>query len=270
MDASGDEAALTGAPTSAPTGVRSRALGSRSWPGVPSSPTVLVPTGSTEQHGPHLPFDTDSVIATAVAAGAAAALGGDDAPVLVAPTLPYGASGEHQHFPGTVSIGHLALEAVLVELVRSLATWAGRVVFVNGHGGNVGALAAAVSRMIAEGHRVSWVPCAVPGGDPHAGRTETSLMLHLAPGSVDMTAAVPGNVAPLRELMPALAASGVLAVSATGVLGDPTGATAAEGSTILGVLVADACARIRSGVADDRGLLRVADDAASVTVGSTS
>ena len=57
-------------------------------------------------------------------------------PTLVAPALPFGASGEHQEFAGTVSIGHDALHAVLVELIRSLSTWADRIVLVNGHGGN--------------------------------------------------------------------------------------------------------------------------------------
>src|SRR4051794_27413330 len=94
---------------------------------------VLVPVGSTEQHGPHLPLDTDTVIATAVAHGVAAELPG----TWVAPPISYGSSGEHQSFPGTASIGTEALTHVLVELARSMRTWASRVVFVNAHGGNV-------------------------------------------------------------------------------------------------------------------------------------
>ena len=61
--------------------------------------------------------------------------------MLIAPAIAYGASGEHQAFAGTVSLGHDALRLVLVELVRSLSTWAGRIVLVNGHGGNVPTLA---------------------------------------------------------------------------------------------------------------------------------
>ncbi|MCU1526973.1 MAG: mycofactocin system creatininase, partial [Frondihabitans sp.] len=124
-------------------------LGSAAWPEVPVDPLVLVPTGSTEQHGPHLPFDTDSVVARAVATHAAARLPG---PVVVAPTIAFGASGEHADFPGTISIGHVALRAVLIETVRSLDLWSGHIVFVNGHGGNVATLRQVVAEMRAEGH----------------------------------------------------------------------------------------------------------------------
>lgn len=231
------------------------------------APLVLVPTGSTEQHGPHLPLDTDSVIATAVARGVAAMLGSVDGvlgsvdgaavgpSVMVAPTVPYGASGEHQSFPGTVSIGEDALTVVVIELVRSLATWAGRIVFVNGHGGNARALAGAVALLVDEGHPVAWVPCGVPGGDAHAGRTETSLMLHLAPDSVALHRAVAGNVSPLAQLMPDLRSGGLAAVSPTGILGDPTGASAAEGAELLGAMVSSVIRRLSESSADGRGLL---------------
>ncbi|MFI9828656.1 mycofactocin biosynthesis peptidyl-dipeptidase MftE [Streptomyces sp. NPDC051913] len=227
-------------------------LAGHAWPDVPHGPLVLVPVGSTEQHGPHLPLDTDTVIACAVAREAADALPGRP---LVAAALPYGASGEHAHFPGTVSIGHEALHAVLVELTRSLALWAGRVVFVNGHGGNVATLRGAVGQLREEGHAVDWVPCAVPGGDAHAGRTETSLMLRLAPGSVRLTEAAPGDPRPIAALMPDLVARGVRAVSPSGVLGDPTGATAEEGRRVLTEMVSAAVRRITAAApapGDDR------------------
>ena len=232
-------------------------LADTAWPAVSGAVVVLVPLGSTEQHGPHLPFATDSTIATAVALGAAErcrALDGSR-PLIVAPTLPYGASGEHQAFPGTVSIGSEALQVVLIELVRSVATWADGVIFVNGHGGNCQALSTAVRRLIAEKHRVAWLPCAVPDGDAHAGRTETSLMLHLDPQLVDMSRARVGNVTPVRELLPALAAGGMRAVSPSGVLGDPTGANAAEGSVLLGSMIDSVLRRIAGGSVDHRGCL---------------
>jgi creatinine amidohydrolase/Fe(II)-dependent formamide hydrolase-like protein len=97
---------------------------------------VLVPVGSIEQHGPHLPLDTDTTIAVAVAEGVAAELPG----TWVAPALSYGSSGEHQSFAGTASVGTEALTHIAVELARSLRTWAERVVFVNAHGGNLTAL----------------------------------------------------------------------------------------------------------------------------------
>ena len=154
------------------------ALGERAWPEIDGRPTLLVPVGSTEQHGPHLPLDTDARVAAAVAARA----GGNGA-LLVAPPVAYGASGEHEGFPGTVSIGHEALRLLLVELGRSAARWAGRLVFVNGHGGNVPTLVDAVRLLRYEGRDAAWFACA-PGGDAHAGRTETSLVLALAPALV--------------------------------------------------------------------------------------
>lgn len=228
-------------------------LAARTWGDIPHRPLVLVPTGSTEQHGRHLPLDTDSVIASAVATAVARRLGAtrphpnghDQCSVLVAPTVEFGASGEHEGFPGTVSIGHTALSALLIELVRSLSNWAGPIVVINGHGGNLPTVADVVVRMTAEGHDVRWVPCAVRGGDAHAGRVETSLMLHLAPHRVNLALASAGNTTPIGELMPRLLAGGVRSVSESGVLGDPAGATAAEGATLLAAMVDDVCRRIR-------------------------
>ncbi|KUN80787.1 mycofactocin biosynthesis peptidyl-dipeptidase MftE [Streptomyces griseoruber] len=227
-------------------------LGDRSWPDVAKGGLVLVPLGSTEQHGPHLPLSTDTVIARAVAERAAALLPGA-APV--APAIPYGASGEHAGFPGTVSLGGEALRAVLVEAVRSLVLWAGRVAFVNGHGGNGATLTAAVRALRREGHDVVWTACRVPGGDAHAGVTETSLMLHLAPELVLTERAVPGDRRPLSVLMPRLRTDGVRAVSPTGVLGDPTGASADQGLRTLRALASDVAGRLTAWRVDDTGRL---------------
>ena len=210
------------------------ALGPRPWPEVPRSHVrLLVPLGSCEQHGPHLPLDTDTRIAVAVAYGAAARC----PDTVVAPALAYGSSGEHAGFAGTLSIGQEALELVLVELARSSDHFAG-VVLVNGHGGNVEPVGRAVARLRAEGRAVrSWSPRLARSTDAHAGRTETALMLAIAPDLVLLDRAEPGRTIPLQELLPALRAGGVAAVSANGVLGDPTGATAAEGHAALADLV---------------------------------
>lgn len=225
------------------------ALAGERWPELPPAELALVPLGSTEQHGPHLPFETDTVIAGAVAAGLAARLAAVSVTAVVAPALPYGASGEHQAFPGTTSIGEEALCLVVVELARSLRTWAPRVVFVNGHGGNVRALTDAVAQLREEGHDAAWVPCDVPGGDAHAGRTETSVMLHLRPESVRLDAAEAGPTAPIATLLPALRAHGVRAESPNGVLGDPGDASAAEGAALVETMVEGAWARLRESVA---------------------
>ncbi|PKH40942.1 creatinine amidohydrolase [Nocardioides alpinus] len=203
------------------------------------APLVLVPVGSLEQHGPHLPLDTDTVIATAVATAVAAKVGG-----WVAPPLAYGSSGEHQSFAGTSSIGTDVLRSTVVELVRSMRTWSDRVVLVNGHGGNVTALTSAVDQLVDEGHAVTWVPCATELVDLHAGRTETSLMLHLAPWSVRRHLAEVGDTRPLAEILPLMRAGGVCAVSPNGVLGDPTGATATEGEEVLRAMVDDVLRRL--------------------------
>lgn len=220
----------------------SGALADRTWLEV-DRPLLLVPVGSLEQHGPHLPLDTDTRIARAVAEGLARTLPG----ALVAPDIAYGSSGEHQDFAGTVSIGTAALRAVLVEYGRSASSWAGGIVFVNGHGGNVEAVTGAVATLREEARAAAWTPCA-PGPDSapdaHAGRTETSILLHLAPDRVRLDRAAAGAVAPIGELLPRLRAEGVAAVSPSGVLGDPTGASAEEGARLLGEMIAHAGRRI--------------------------
>lgn len=217
---------------------------------------VLLPTGSCEQHGPHLSFVTDATTATVVARRAVAELRATGLHAVLAPTLPYGASGEHQHFPGTVDIGHDALFRVLVELGRSVSSWADRLVFVNGHGGNAPTVSAAVVQLRHEGRDAGWVPCEVVWGDAHAGRTETSLMLAAAPGTVRPERAEPGCTTPVDELLPTLRTGGVIAVAPNGVLGDPTGASAEEGEQLLAAMVEDTVAAVRDGRPDQAGWLR--------------
>lgn len=214
------------------------------WPELGSADVVLVPLGSTEQHGPHLPFDTDTVIARAVAEGASARLSASGVGVVVAPAVPVGSSGEHQDFPGTISIGTEVLHALVLEVARSVKTWSPRIVFVNGHGGNVPVLNEVVGQLIREEHDAIWVPCGVPGQDAHAGREETSLLLHLAPTAVREELAEAGATDDLVALMPQLRSGGVRSVSPNGVLGDPAGATAAEGQRLLAEMVATVVSRI--------------------------
>ncbi len=211
-------------------------LADRTWTDLDdgSRPTLLVPLGSVEQHGPHLPLDTDARIAAAVARLAAR----EDPDLLLAPAVAYGASGEHEGFPGTVSIGHEALGLLLVELGRSAAAWVQRLVYVNGHGGNAPTVRDAVRRLRYEGRDAAWFGCTVADGDAHAGRSETSILLALAPAHVRADRAAPGATSPLAELLPALRAGGVAAVSPNGVLGDPAGASAEEGGALLDAMSA--------------------------------
>lgn len=200
---------------------------------------VAVPLGSCEQHGAHLPLGTDTIVATVLADRLAARRPG----VVVAPPIGISASGEHAGFPGTLSIGTDTTSAVIVELARS-ASWAAGIVIVNGHGGNAEAVAQAVGTIRQEGRNVlAWWPH-VPGGDAHAGRTETSLLLAIEPALVDVRRATPGVLRPLPEIAPVLRRLGVRVVSPTGVLGDPRDATLEEGRDLLDTLTGDLVAAV--------------------------
>ena len=201
---------------------------------------LLLPVGSLEQHGGHLPLDTDTRVAVAVADALAA--GWDD--LVVAPALAFGASGEHQGFAGTVSMGSEALRTVLVELARSLGPEFDGLVLLSWHGGNTDAIRGAESQLRDEGHQVLAITPTVPPGDAHAGRTETSIMLALDPAAVHLDQARRGNVQPLTELMPEMRRGGLRAVTDSGVLGDPAGASAEEGDRLLGQLIASARAQL--------------------------
>ncbi|MGY1772422.1 mycofactocin biosynthesis peptidyl-dipeptidase MftE [Blastococcus sp. SYSU D00813] len=229
-----------------------RSLAAATWPDLPESALLLVPLGAVEQHGPHLPLITDTAVAGAVADAAVDRIES----ALLAPALAYGASGEHEDFPGTVSLGTEALTGLLVEYGRSACRWAGRVLLVNGNGGNLDALRAAGTLLRTEGRDVAWWPCGVPGGDAHAGRTETSLVLHVEPGWVRGERAEAGDTTPIGELLPRLRAEGVRAVSGNGVLGDPAGASAEEGAELLAGMADRLVAAAAAWRVDPAGRLR--------------
>jgi creatinine amidohydrolase len=198
------------------------------------STILLLPLGSCEQHGPHLPLDTDTQIAQYLCAQAAK----QDDRVLIAPSLTISASGEHAGFPGTLSIGTSAFSQVLIEIVRS-ADWCDGVVFVNGHGGNADAVASAVRTLTSEQRKVaSWWP-RIEQGDAHAGASETSMMLVINPEQVNMAIAEAGSIKLMSEISAQLRSGGVHAVSANGVLGDPTAATSEHGINLLAQLTRD-------------------------------
>lgn len=222
-----------------PTNRAGSSLGDLAWPQVRDDLLLAIPLGATEQHGPHLPLSTDTDIAVALATSLAEALEN----VVVAPALPYGSSGEHGDFPGTLSIGQQATELVLVELGRSAAATFERALLVCAHGGNAEPLRRAVERLRGEGRDVrAWGP---PWhGDAHAGRVETSVLLALEAGRVRAELAAAGNAEPIESLLDDLRERGVRPLSRNGVLGDPAGASAQEGRELLAAATRDLVATV--------------------------
>ncbi|MGB0112708.1 MAG: creatininase family protein, partial [Ilumatobacteraceae bacterium] len=160
------------------------------------------PLGAIEQHGPHLPFNTDLLIADHVAAEAVARVGAK-LDVWLLPSLAYTKSNEHAWSSGTIWLSATTLLAVLDDIGRCVATTAARkLVFFNGHGGN-SALVGVANREIRLAHGLMTflahpgVPPDQGGSSPadelgmgiHGGTDETSIMLHLAPELVDMDTA---------------------------------------------------------------------------------
>jgi creatinine amidohydrolase len=172
---------------------------------------VILPVGAIEQHGPHLPVGTDSLITGAVVdADVDRAAGAAPCDLVLAPGLSMGASDHHLAFGGTLSLTVEVMTAALIDLARSVAQSGGRrLLFVNGHGGNRGpcdtaALAASTRHGIAVGYLDYWslLDADEPGANipGHAGAFETSLVSHLRPDlvsryerpGVPTTPAVPG------------------------------------------------------------------------------
>ena len=213
---------------------------------------VIVPLGALEQHGPHLPLDTDRRIAEVVASRAADRAGR----CVVAPCQAVGASSHHLTFPGTASLARRTLADVLTETTSTLLSHGfGSAYLVTGHAGNVGAMADAVaslppdlsSRVVAFDdwpaqrdavHRVAEEHCGLDRETvgTHAGHFETSILLAIAPETVDMAAAVAGHVGPATEASAILVSEGMAALSPVGIIGDPRGANAAAGELYLDAL----------------------------------
>jgi len=177
---------------------RTRALGELTAQDIPKalakSSVLCLPLGAVEQHGPHLPLNTDLIIADNIVRLMAERLG-DEFDLWGLPAIPVGLSREHAWAPGTLSLNVQSFAALLRDLVSDLARSlpARNLVIVNGHGGNRGILDALIYEMQAEfGFNVCVIhplvlsgmeeQCAFP--DIHGGKIETSLMLVFAPDLV--------------------------------------------------------------------------------------
>ena len=198
-----------------------------------NSKVLVLPLGSFEQHGPHLPLDTDTIIIDSVVAQALRDSHIIAGSFMVAPTVAISASDEHAGFPGTLSTGSAALADSVVAICRS-ASWAQGICIVNGHGGNTDALARIGSALTYEKIRHSvWSLPSYEGADMHAGHTETSVMLHIDSAKVQIDRIEPGTIGDASSLVAQMRTSGVVGVSTNGVLGDPTTATSEHGVAVM-------------------------------------
>lgn len=226
-------------------------LGDEAWPDLGEyfreESLALVPLGSTEQHGPHLPESTDHVIAEAFAREAA-----DRTGFLCTPTVNVGVSPHHRQFHGTMWVDAPVFRDYVESLTRNL-TYHGvdRVVFVNAHGGNVPHLRE-VGRRVRDdevAYAVEWMwDDSVPGlvddlferNGPHGGPKETALLRHLEPGLVHddrLADARDGGVPSLEAADPvrhgARTYYDAADNTANGVLGDQTDATPEKGERLF-------------------------------------
>jgi creatinine amidohydrolase len=220
---------------------------------------VVLPTGSIEHHGSHLPLATDllmaDILAQHIVDGAVAT--GIDAWLL--PALSYTKSDEHAWAPGTIWVGAHTLLDTLVAIGRGIAATPARtLVFYNGHGGNVALLQVALRELrVLFGLRTFFMNVAIPAGETeqgfgiHGGHGETSLLMHLRPDLVDLTDAVDATPAHLARFERIGFAGAPVQFGWTsddfgtgGVIGDPTGATAAHGAELAAQLVAEGVASL--------------------------
>lgn len=217
---------------------------------------LLQPIGAVEQHGPHLPFATDLIVATSLAEAVVASHGAELDCYLL-PPIAYSKSNEHDWCPGTVSLTARTLLSVIEDIGRALARLpVSKLVFLNGHGGNSSLLQVACREVhLATGLQTFLMHPSLPpdqggAGDPaesgmgiHAGLRETSVMLYLRPDLVDMSVAranVPEVIAANRFVRFGGAVSFGWSSSdfgPSGVIGDPTAASAELGKELFEQMV---------------------------------
>ena len=222
-------------------------LANLTWPeakeAISRARVALLPIGSTEQHGPHLPLGTDHLTAAWIAREAARQGG-----FLLLPTVPVGVSVHHRQFWGTLWVEPEVLRAYVEGIARALAYHGlKKFVLVNGHGGNTPALMDAARRLRDEGIfafvYVWWraveeeIREVLEDGGGHAGELETSVVWHIAPELVRPNkfpeAAAQAAPAWGRKIQGVEVGYDTVDFAAAGCVGAPTKASPEKGRTIL-------------------------------------
>jgi creatinine amidohydrolase len=225
---------------------------------------VIVPIGSTEQHGHHLPVQVDSRLVTEVALAAARRMAPRH-PTVVAPTIPYGMSEHHMSLGGTITLDYPTMAAVLGCACRSLLRHGFRRLFIlNGHGGNTDGITTFVTEFTVQ-HRVPlasgtyWHIAAAEIAALlekqtallHACEAETSLMLAVAPELVDhdLLPQMHGTLVPGLAAIPGVNAGvyrwrQLASRSLNGVIGEVGAASAAKGRALLDAIAAAVAAAL--------------------------
>lgn len=212
---------------------------------------AVLPIGSFEQHGGHLPLITDAAIASVISRELAAAY-----PVLHLPPITIACSHEHGTWPGTVSISARTLHLVVTDIAQSLeASGIRKLVLVNAHGGNyvlsniVQEANLTEPRMTLFPHGTEWARARERAGltsnahsDMHAGEIETSILLHAEPSLVGPGYETADHDGGERRF---LLTEGMKAYTETGVIGFPSYATAEKGKAVLTSLVEDFAAHMQ-------------------------
>jgi len=238
---------------------RGHMLGELNWPEAERRfrevDVALLPVGAIEQHGFHLPLDTDAFDADYLARRVAEAC--SDPKPLVLPLIPYGVSYHHEDFPGTVSVSNDALASMVRDIGLSCArNGITKLVIVNGHGGNTATLQFAAQMINREANIFTCVDTGETSdvdlgelcetaNDVHAGEIETSTALATRPDLVDMDAAeafVPSFSSRYLDFTTKRSVewyARTARISPSGVLGDPTRASAEKGAEIWRIMVAN-------------------------------
>jgi len=225
-------------------------LGDTTWPEagdhLADGSLALVPLGSTEQHGPHLPLATDHLIAEALAREAA-----DRAGVLCTPTVTVGVSAHHRQLHGTMSVDPPAFRDYVESLSRSLSyQGVDRIVYVNAHGGNVEHLREVGRRLHEDGtaYAIEWmwnesipelVDESFERNGPHAGPKETAMIWHVADAvrEGELAVARDGGLTDIEgapvERNGARVFYDAIENSDNGAFGDPTDASAEKGRRLF-------------------------------------